>query len=151
MQSLMLPNNFPFGKQTNRERLNHAVWLFLHRIYFNQCLLEFRINKRYVMHWKKIFNLLKYYNIRVHQCTPCFKVTRRTAQGEIAYQKKACQHVEIPVVNWKTSRISRGAKKNPHGISMMDLCFWYWNFQGVLNNFFCRISKWCKLVFFWNF
>ena len=55
--------------------------VILHRICFKQCLLEFRINKRYVMHWKKIFNLHKYYNIRVHQCTLCFKVTRRTAQG----------------------------------------------------------------------
>ena len=36
--------------------------------------------KKYVIHWKKIFNFSKYYNIRVHQRapqwgTPYFKVT----------------------------------------------------------------------------
>ena len=42
--------------------------LTLRQIYFNQCILKFRINKRYnVTHWKKIFTLSKYYNKTVQQ------------------------------------------------------------------------------------
>ena len=59
--------------------------LILHRIYFNQCILQFKINKRYVIHWKVIFTL----SIQILQCkgtpmrytnevpkwdSPCFKV-----------------------------------------------------------------------------
>ena len=34
-------------------KLTFCCILILHRLYFNQFILEFRINKRYVIHWKK--------------------------------------------------------------------------------------------------
>ena len=52
----------------NEERkVGFCSILILRQVYFNQCILEFRVNNRYVIYWKKIFTLSKYYNERVQQ------------------------------------------------------------------------------------